>query len=46
MTNIQIQISPSPFPSPLWGEGGVRGFGHLVIGYYLGFGIWDLVIGI
>ncbi len=30
----------------LWGEGGVRGFGHLVIGYYLGFGIWDLVIGI
>jgi hypothetical protein len=41
--NIQIPISPSPFPSPHWGEGGGEGgFGHLVIGNYLEFGIWIL----
>jgi hypothetical protein len=23
--NIEIQIAPSPFPSPRWGEGGDEG---------------------
>jgi hypothetical protein len=44
--NIQIPISNDhPFPSPPRGEGkgeGISNFGHLVIGNYLGFGIWVL----
>jgi hypothetical protein len=37
--NIQIPISNDQ-------NGFVSEFGHLVIGNYLGFGIWDLDIGI
>jgi hypothetical protein len=43
----ESQIYPSPFPSPLRGEGKGEGrLGHLdlVFGAYLGFVIWDLVI--
>jgi hypothetical protein len=39
---FSLTKTPSPFPSPLWGEGGV---GETpVIGIYLGFGACYLVL--
>jgi hypothetical protein len=40
----EIRICPSPFPSPLRGEGGVRGV--WVLDNWDLFGAWNLVIGI